>query len=192
MSFVANPFVVVLDANVLFPFRVRDVLLTFTQEGLFRARVTDEILDEWTRNLIALKPHLEESVRQQEAAIRETFEECFVTGYQPLIAGLDLPDPDDRHVLAAAIRCSAQVIVTENHRDFPSEVLDDYGVETLGADDMLANTYDLYPSGGARALRRVRKRYENPPMTPSEFLLDLTRHGLSKLAAQARADIDYL
>ena len=125
-------------------------------------------------------------------AIRETFEECFVTGYQPLIAGLDLPDPDDRHVLAAAIRCSAQVIVTENHRDFPSEVLDDYGVETLGADDMLANTYDLYPSGGARALRRVRKRYENPPMTPSESLLDLTRHGLSKLAAQARADIEYL
>jgi hypothetical protein len=82
--------------------------------------------------------------------------------------------------------------VTENHRDFPSEVLDDYGVETLGADDMLANTYDLYPSGGARALRRVRKRYENPPMTPPEFLLDLTRHGLSKLAAQVRADIEYL
>ncbi|WP_299831990.1 PIN domain-containing protein [uncultured Roseobacter sp.] len=192
MSFVANPFVVVLDANVLFPFRVRDVLLTFTQEGLFRARVTDEILDEWTRNLIRLKPHLEKSVRQQEAVIRSTFEECFVTGHQPLMAGLKLPDPDDRHVLAAAIRCSAQVIVTENHKDFPSEVLDEYGVERLGADDMLANTYDLFPSGGARALRRVRKRYDNPAMSPSEFLLDLTRHGLSKLAAQARADIEYL
>jgi predicted nucleic acid-binding protein len=192
MSFVANPFVVVLDANVLFPFRVRDVLLTFKQEGLFRARVTDEILDEWTRNLIRLKPHLEKSVRQQEAVIRSTFEECFVTGHQPLMAGLKLPDPDDRHVLAAAIRCSAQVIVTENHKDFPSEVLDEYGVERLGADDMLANTYDLFPSGGARALRRVRKRYDNPAMSPSEFLLDLTRHGLSKLAAQARADIEYL
>jgi hypothetical protein len=59
MSFVANPFVIVLDANVLFPFRVRDVLLTFAQEGLFRARFTDEILDEWARNLIRLKPHLE-------------------------------------------------------------------------------------------------------------------------------------
>ena len=75
MSFVANPFVVVLDANVLFPFRVRDVLLTFAQDGLFRARITDEILDEWTRNLIRLKPNLEASVRAQEAAIRDHFEE---------------------------------------------------------------------------------------------------------------------
>ena len=71
MSFVANPFVVVLDANVLVPFRVRDVLLTFAQDGLFRARITDEILDEWTRNLFRLKPHLEANVRAQEAAMHE-------------------------------------------------------------------------------------------------------------------------
>lgn len=192
MSFVANLFVVVLDANVLFPFRVRDVLLTFAQEGLFRARVTDEILDEWTRSLIRLKPHLEESVRHQEAAIRREFDECFVTGHQPLIAGLILPDEDDRHVLAAAIRCSAQVIVTENHKDFPPDVLDDYDVETLSADDMLANTFDLFPKGGARALRKVRQRYRDPPMTASEFLFDLTRCGLSKLSAAARLEIEYL
>lgn len=104
MNFFANPFIVLLDANVLFPFRVRDVLLTFAQEGLFRARFTDEILDEWTRNLIRLKPNLENSVRQQEAALRREFDECFVTGHQPLIAGLNLPDKNDRHVLAAAIR----------------------------------------------------------------------------------------
>lgn len=192
MSFVANPFVVVLDANVLFPFRARDVLLTFAQEGLFRARFTDEILDEWTRNLIKKKPHLEESVRAQEQVIRIQFDECLVTGHAPLIAGLSLPDLDDRHVLAAAIRCSAQVIVTENHKDFPAEVLDEYGVITLGADDMLANTFDLFPQRGARALRRVRKRYNNPPMTPSEFLFDLTKCGLSKLAATARAEMEYL
>lgn len=192
MSFVANPFVVVLDANVLFPFRVRDVLLTFAQDGLFRARMTDDILDEWTRNLIRLKPHLEASVRQQEAAIRDNFDECFVSGYQPLIDGLELPDLDDRHVLAAAIRCSAQVIVTENHKDFPIDVIEEHGVETLNADDFLANTYDLFPSAGARALRKVRQRYRNPPMTSAEFLLDLTRSGLSKLAAAARSDIEYI
>ncbi len=192
MSFVANPFVVVLDANVLFPFRIRDVLFTFAQEGLFRARITDEILDEWTRNLIRLKPHLEASVRQQEQAIREHFEECFVDGYRPLVDGLDLPDPDDRHVLAAAIRSSAQVIVTENHRDFPAEKIAPYDVETLSADDMLANTYALFRQGGARALRKVRQRYDNPPMTASEFLLDLTKNGLSKLAALARQDIEYI
>lgn len=192
MSFVANPFVAVLDANVLFPFRIRDVLFTFAQEGLFRARITDDIIDEWTRNLIKLKPHLEASIRQQERAIRTHFAECFVEGYCPLISGLDLPDPDDRHVLVAAIRCSAQVIVTENHRDFPASKLALYDVETLSSDEMLANTYALFRQGGARALRKVRQRYENPPMTPSEFLLDLTKHGLSRLAALARQDIEYL
>ena len=192
MNFVANPFVVILDANVLFPFRVRDVLLTFAQEGLFRARFTDEIIDEWTRNLIRLKPHLEASVLAQIAALRFAFDDCFVTGHKPLIAGLTLPDKDDRHVLAAAIRCSAQIIVTENLKDFPASVLGQYDLEALGADDMLANTFDLFPQRGSRALRNVRARYRNPPMTASEFLLDLTRCGLSKLAAAARLEIEYL
>jgi len=192
MSFVANPFVVILDANVLYPFRTRDVLFSFAQAGLFRARFTDEILDEWTRNLIRNKPQLEDSVRQQEAAIRAAFDECLVTGYAPLIPGLTLPDEDDRHVLAAAIKCSAQIIVTENHKDFPSDTLEAYGVETLGADDFLANTYDLLPKSGVRVLKRVRQRYDNPPFTRSEFLMDLIKNGLPKLAALARADIEYL
>jgi len=192
MSFVANPFVVILDANVLYPFRTRDVLFSFAQAGLFRARFTDEILDEWTRNLIKNKPQLEDSVRQQETAIRQVFDECLVTGYAPLIPGLNLPDEDDRHVLAAAIKCSAQIIATENHKDFPAETLEEYGVEKLGADDFLANTYDLFPKSGVRVLKQVRQRYDNPPFTRSEFLMDLIKSGLPKLAALARADIEYL
>lgn len=109
-----------------------------------------------------------------------------------MVPGLDWPDSDDRHVLAAAIRCSAQVIVTENLRDFRSGKLAAYDVEALSVDDMLANTYALFRQGGARALRKVRRRYDNPPMTSSEFLLDLTKNGLSKLAALARQDIEYL
>lgn len=192
MSIVANPFVVLLDANVLFPFRVRDVLLTFAHEGLFRARFTDDILDEWTRNLIRLKPHLETSVRQQEAMIREVFDACFVTGYQPIMPSLELPDPFDRHVLVAAIRTSAQVIVTQNRCDFPAAVLEEFGIETLGADDMLVSTYELFPSEAARALSWVRKRYRTPPMTASEFLFDLTKSGRPKLAATLRRDIEAL
>ncbi|PHQ95355.1 MAG: PIN domain-containing protein [Marinosulfonomonas sp.] len=192
MSFVANPFVVILDANVLYPFRTRDVLFSFALAGLFRARFTNEILDEWTRNLIRNKPQLEDSVRQQEAAIRAAFDECLVTGYAPLIPGLTLPDENDRHVLAAAIKCSAQIIVTENHKDFPPDTLEAYGVETLGADDFLANTYDLFPKSGVRVLKQVRRRYDNPTFTRSEFLMDLIKNGLPKLAALARADIEYL
>ena len=192
MSIVANPFVVILDANVLFPVRVRDVLLSFAFEGLCRARFTDDILEEWTTRLIALKPHIEASVRAQEELIRTHFSECIVEGHLPLIAALDLPDPDDRHVLAAAIRCSAQVIVTENKRDFPDEILQEYSIEILGADEFLRNTYELFPSEAPQALRTVRARYRNPSMNPSEFLLDLTRYGLPKLAAIARRDIELL
>lgn len=192
MSIVANPFVVILDANVLFPFRVRDVLLTFAHEGLFRARFTDEIMAEWMENLIELKPSLKDSIESQASMIRQTFDECFVSGHMSLIDGLDMPDKDDRHVLAAAIRCSAQVIVTENRRDFPSGLLEEYDIEVLGADDMLVNTYELFPVEAARALGRVRRRYRNPSMSVSEFLLDLTRAGLPKLAAAARRDIEAL
>ncbi len=192
MSFVANPFVVILDANVLYPFRVRDVLLTFAHEGLFRARFTEEIMYEWTKNLVQQKPELEESVKSQALMIRKTFDECFVTGHMSLIDGLEMPDKDDRHVLAAAIRCSAQVIVTENRRDFPPDLLEEYDIEALGADDMLVSTYELFPVEAARALGRLRRRYKNPSMTVSEFLLDLTRAGLPKLAAVARRDIEAL
>jgi predicted nucleic acid-binding protein len=192
LSHIANPFVVILDANVLYPFRTRDVLLTFAQQGLFRARFTADIIEEWTGNLIANKPDLEESVRQQATIIATVFGDCLVEGYEPLIQGLNLPDRNDRHVLAAAIKCSAQIIVTENQKDFPTEILDQYGIEALGADDMLANTYDLFPIEGARALKAVRARYENPPFSPSEFLLDLTKCGMPKLAAMARTGIEYL
>ena len=192
MSHVANPFVIVLDANVLYPVRTRDVLFTFAQQGLFRARFTDQILDEWTRSLVRNKPDLEASVLRQAALIREVFEECFVTGYEPLVAGLELPDPDDRHVLAAAIRCSAQIIVTENRRHFPDEVLEEHGVEACSADDTLANTFDLFPIHGAAALRIVRRRYQSPSFSASEFLLDLTKNGMPKLAAIARTSIEYI
>ena len=190
MSIVANPFVVILDANVLFPFRVRDVLLTFAHDGLFRARFTEEIMAEWTQNLLKRKPSLEDSINSQVNMIRQTFDECFVTGHMPLIEGLEMPDKDDRHVLAAAVRCSAQVIVTENKRDFPPDLLEEYDIEVLGADEMLVNTYELFPVEAARALGRVRGRYKNPHMNVSEFLLDLTRVGLPKLAATARRDIE--
>jgi len=103
-----------------------------------------------------------------------------------------LLDADATPVLAAAIRASAQVIVTENWRDFPAAVLEEYGIETLGADDMLVSTYELFPSEAARALSRVRNRYKSPPMTASEFLFDLTKSGLPKLAATLRRDIEAL
>lgn len=183
---IADRFVVVLDANVLFPFRKRDVLLRFFHAGLFRARWSEEILDEWTRNLLALKPQLEDSIRAQQAAMRDHFPEALVIGHAPLVGALDLPDPDDRHVLAAAIQCGAQHIVTDNLVDFPADKLEPYDIEAIDADEFLSRTFDLYPAEALTVLRQLRTHYNNPSYSAPEFVLDLTAKGLPKLAARAR------
>ncbi len=184
MTQLADPRVALLDANVLFPFRKRDIFLRFHHAGLFRARWTERILDEWTLSLLKQKPHLEPSVRSQRRAMREQFAEALVTGYEPLIATLELPDADDHHVLAASIRCGAQYIVTDNLADFPAEVLARFDIEAIDADGFLSRTFDLYPSEALGVLRTLRGAYSNPPFTPSEFVRDLTAKGLPRLAAQ--------
>ncbi len=193
MTQLADRRVALLDANVLFPFRKRDILLRFHDAGLFRARWTERILDEWTLSLLERKPHLERSVRSQRHAMREHFAEALVTGYEPLIATLELPDADDRHVLAAAIRCGAQHVVTDNLADFPADVLARFNIEAIDADGFLSRTFDLYPSEALGVLRALRKAYNNPPFTPSEFVRDMTAKGLPRLAAQTekhRAELE--
>ena len=179
----ANRRVALLDANVLFPFRKRDIPLRYHHAGLFRARWTERILDEWTLNLLEQKPHLEPSVGSQRRAMREHFAEALVTGYEPLIETLELPDTDDRHVLAAAIRCGAQYIVTDNLANFPAEALARFDIKAIDADGFLSATFDRYPSEALDVLHTPRETYSNPPFTPSEFVRDLTAKGLPRLAA---------
>ena len=186
MKHIADRFVVLLDANVLFPFRKRDILLRFYHAGLYRARWSGQILDEWTRNLLSLRPDLSASISSQLDAIRREFPEALVTGYERLIEGLELPDPDDRHVLAAAILSGAQHIITENLADFPADALEPFAIEAIDADDFLSRTYDLYPTEALQVCRATRVSYRNPPFTPSEFVLDLTAKGLPKLASRLR------
>lgn len=192
MKHIADRFVVILDANVLYPFRVRDTLLRFYHAGLFRGRWTEKILEEWTSNLLASRPTLQQSIQDQLAAIRRAFPEAVVTGYEAIISGLQLPDPDDRHVLAAAIRCGAQHIVTQNLSDFPAALLEEFSIEAIHPDEFLSRTFDLYPAEAFETLREMRRIYKNPPYTPSEFVLDLTAKGLPKLASRLRPMRDYL
>ncbi|MFG1206909.1 PIN domain-containing protein [Xanthobacter flavus] len=184
MKHIADRFVVVLDANVLFPFRKRDVLLRFCEAGLFRARWSPQILDEWTRSLVALKPEFAASIQAQLAAMHAAFPEALVTGHEPLIEALELPDPGDRHVLAAAIRCGAQHIVTDNLSDFPAAAVDGFAIEAIDADEFLARTFDLYPTEALATLNLIREGYRKPPFTPSEFVMDLMAKGLPKLASR--------
>ena len=109
----SDRFVVLLDANVLYPFRKRDVLLRFYDAGLFRARWTEQILDEWARNLLDARPNLKPSIKVQQSKMKVVFPEILVVGFEHLKAGLELPD-DEKHVVAAAIQCGAQHIITDN------------------------------------------------------------------------------
>ena len=113
------------------------------------------------------------------------FGDAPVTGYEPLVEALNLPDADDRHVLAAAIRCGAQYVVTDNLADFPDEVLTRFDIEAIAADAFLSQIVELYPSEALAVLRTLRAHYSNPPFTPSEFVLDLSAKGLPRLAKLA-------
>jgi hypothetical protein len=143
---------------------------SFAPVGRIRSRASG------TGRLLTQKPHLAASVP-----------EALVTGYEPLIEALTLPDPDDRHVLAAAIRCGAQQIITENLTDFPKDALAPFSVQASSADNFLLRTLKLYPSHAIEVLGRLRQSYRNPPFTASEFIVDLTARGVPKLASLLRA-----
>lgn len=190
MSHVADRFVVLLDANVLYPYRMRDALLRFAEAGLFRARWSAEILDEWQRSLLRNKPDIEASIHQQIDAMDRAFPEARVTGYEALMDSLDLPDPDDRHVLAAAIGADAEHIVTENLKDFPEAILAPYGLCAVTADDFLQSNFEYYPAQAVGALRTMRRAYRNPAFTADEFIFDLQSKGLPKTASLLKPHID--
>ena len=192
MKHVSDRFVVVLDANVLYPFRKRDALLRFAEAGLYRARWSRTILDEWRRSLLAKKPNLTVSINAQIEAMACAFPEALVEGFEDLIGAIELPDEDDRHVVAVAIVADAEHIVTENLKDFPAEHIARYGIEAVAADDFLASTFELYPSDATAALRRMREGYETPPMTAHEFIFDLQSKGMPKLASLAKVHFELI
>lgn len=97
-------------------------------------------------------------------------DDALVMGYESLITGLNLPDPDDRHVLAAAIKCGANAIVTLNLKDFPADVVAPLGIDVLHPDDFIAYQVDMAPAAVCSAVKKMRQRLKNPPYTASEYL----------------------
>jgi predicted nucleic acid-binding protein len=177
-------FTVVYDASVLHPASVRDLLVRLAQTGLFRARWSNQILDEMVNSVLRRQPDLDPArlARTRDLMCRAVAD-CMVEDFDPLIEGLDLPDPDDRHVLAAAIKCHAQVIVTENLRDFPDTVLDPYGIEAQRADEFVLHVIELAPAAVAAVLQRQADALVNPPQSLDELLDRLRSNGLDRAVA---------
>ena len=178
-------FTALLDANILYPAPMRDIFLQLAVDDIFRAKWTKDIHREWIDALIRNEPHrdratLERTRRLMDRATRD----CLVTGYEQLIPALDIPDPDDRHVLAAAIVGRCDVIVTCNLRDFPEDRVVPYGIEVLHPDNFLSNHLELMPNQFCDALRKIRTRLAAPPVTVHNYLSILAGLGLEATAAE--------
>ena len=180
-------FTVVLDACVLYPAPLRSFLMYLALTDMFRAKWTEAIHEEWMRNV---ERDYEDIDRRQLERIRDLMDlhvrECLVTDYEDLIGALVLPDPDDRHVLAAAIRCGASVIVTSNLKDYPDDVLKKYGMEAQHPDEFISHLFDLSPSEVCGAAQRQRASLKDPPLDSEQFLESLERQGLASTVASLR------
>lgn len=186
-------FTVVYDACVLYPAPLRDLLMHLALSGLFRARWTNQIHDEWTRNVLANRPDLKPAqLERTRSLMNSAIPECLVTGYEPLIETLALPDPDDRHVLAAALRSSASVIVTYNLGDFSATVLSPLGVESLHPDAFFTRLLNLDERAVCTAARRQRQSLKNPPKTVEEYLAILEQQRLPTTVARLRLFTEWL
>lgn len=119
----------------------------------------------------------------------EAVPDCLVTGYEPLVDGLNLPDPDDRHVLAAAIRCSAQVIVTSNLDDFPAAALEPFNIEAQSPDQFVLDVVNLAPARVAAVIQQQSAALRNPPRTVDELLEDLS-NSLPRAAAALQSSFE--
>lgn len=176
-----------LDANVLYPAPMRDLLLQLALTDMFRAKWTADIHREWIDALLLNQPHrdraaLERTRDRMNAATRD----CLVTGYHRLIPSLRLPDPGDRHVLAAAIVGGCDAIVTQNLRDFPDEALAPHGIEAVHPDAFLLARLALQPAMFCTSVAKVRGRLKNPPYSADAYLGTLSRQGLVATARSLR------
>jgi hypothetical protein len=170
---------VIYDACVLYPAPLRDFLMRLGLSGCFRARWSRQIHEEWKSNLLLNRPQLTRAQLDRTSDLMDyAIADSVVTGHEGLISGLDLPDPNDRHVLAAAIRCGASVIVTFNLKDFPAEALFRFGIEAQHPDEFVDNLMDLNMGAVLAAAQRQRAALKSPSLGADQFLEILLKQGL--------------
>ncbi len=185
-------YTVVFDACVLYPAPLRDFLLRLSTTGLFTAKWTDQIHDEWIRNVLKSRPDLEDKLSRTRELMNQAVSDSLVTGYESLIDSLELPDADDRHVLAAAIRSGAQAIITFNLKDFPGAALDHYGIEAMHPDAFIEHQLDLHQGAVIATAKQHREALKNPPKTADQYIETLAAQGLAISADRFRDFVELL
>jgi len=174
-------FTCVLDTNVIYPIEIRDLLFWFAHFELYTPKWSIHIFDEWIE-VMRRKEVPEEVIAKRVEKANKAFPDALVNNYEGLIKSLDLPDLKDRHVLAAAIKTNANIIVTNNLQDFPKEILDSFGLSAKSADDFLTDIIDLNPDTAVEAFRRLVMNRRNPDLDEYEVLDALRKNGLKQTA----------
>jgi hypothetical protein len=154
---------------------------------LYRARWTPAIHDEWTRSLITNRPDLDSArIYRARDLMDAHVRDALVENYEHLISAINLPDPDDAHVVAAAVHCGAELIVTFNLKDFPAEALSTFNVTALHPDDFIADLFDLNQAKVLEAMAEHRQSLKNPCRSVEEYLATLAGLGLTQTVSMVR------
>ena len=181
-------YTVIYDACVLYPNTLRDLLMELALSNLYKAKWTEDIHHEWIKNLSQNRSDIpKEKLYRLRDLMNKSVPDCLVTNYQKLIEKLNLPDPDDRHVLAAAIQAQAKIIVTANVKDFPLSELEKYNIEVQHQDTFISNLIDLYPVEVIKAVRKCHQRRKNPPCSFDEYLIQLEKQQLNLSVSKIKA-----
>ncbi len=164
-------FTAVLDANVIYPAPVRDLLLNLADLEIFSPKWSEVIHEEWIRNLLINRPDLSKSkLMRTVKAMNLAFPDAEIYGFEELIDKLELPDLDDRHVLAAAIHGKADAIITFNQKDFPSNYIKDLNIDIYSPDKFITMLHKLNPELTNQAFQNQLASLKNPPQAKKELL----------------------
>ena len=187
-----SKFTVVYDACVLYPAPLRDALMRLALTNLFKAHWTDRIHEEWINALLRQKKFTREKLERVRLLMDEQVKDAKVTGFEPFIDKLELPDSNDRHVLAAAIRCNADAIVTFNLKDFPISVLKPHGIDVLHPDDFIFYQLDMAPAVCCARFKEQILALKKTPVGINEFLTTLQQQQLPQTVSKLREYTDFL
>jgi hypothetical protein len=182
-----------LDANILYPAFLRNVFMYLALRGLYRARWSARVHDEWSTSVLAKRTDLTRAALERTRSLMDAhIQDALVQGYEGLEATLHLPDPDDRHILAAAIHCGATAIITFNLRDFPEDALAPFGIRATHPDEFIRELFGVDQDAVLSAFRELRADYRNPPRTSGELLAMMEKQGLARSAEALKPFQDLL
>lgn len=174
-------FTCVLDTNVIYPIDIRDLLFWFAYFELYTPKWSKQIFDEW-EGVMRRKGIPEVEIKKRLDVAHKAFPDAMVKNYESLVHTLELPDEKDRHVLAAAIKTNANIIVTNNIKDFPANYLGGFGLSAKSADDFIADTIDLNNEVACKAFKALVLNRTNPNLDEFEMLDRFRKVGLKESA----------